>query len=396
MGRRLVLVVAVIAVAVGVWASTAPQPAAHAATLSVRVSGNRLVDSNGAPLRLLGVNRSGAEYACAQGWGIFDGPSDAASIAAIASWHVNAVRVPLNEDCWLGINGVNPSYGGANYRSAIGGYVSRLHAAGLIAVLDLHWNAPGSTLATGQQVMADADHSSAFWSSVSSYFLNDPAVVFDLYNEPHDISWTCWRDGCTTSGGWQAAGFQSLVNAVRSTGATQPVLVGGNGWAGDLSSWLTYRPTDPANQLAASVHLYNFSGCVTQSCWSSTIAPVAASVPVVTGEVGENDCAHGFIDSYMAWADSAGVSYLGWTWDTWDCKSGPALITAYDGTPTSFGIGLRDHLASLSPPPTTTTTTTSSTTTSSTTTTTTPIVTTTTSSTTTTTVPKRHGKPPRG
>jgi hypothetical protein len=81
----------------------------------------------------------------------------------------------------------------------------------------------------------------------------EPAVVFDLYNEPHDISWACWRDGCTTSGGWQAAGFQSLVNAVRATGATQPVLVAGNGWAGDLSSWLTYRPTDPAHQLAADL-----------------------------------------------------------------------------------------------------------------------------------------------
>ena len=359
----------------------APAPA-QAATLAVQVNGNRLVDQNGTPLRLLGVNRSGTEYACVQGWGIFDGPSDAASIAAIASWHVNAVRVPLNEDCWLGINGVNPSYGGANYRSAIGGYVSRLHAAGLVVVLDLHWNAPGTTLALGQQVMADADHSPAFWSSVASYFLSDPAVVFDLYNEPHDISWACWRDGCTTSGGWQAAGFQSLVNAVRATGATQPVLVGGNGWAGDLSSWLTYRPTDPAHQLAASVHVYNFSGCTTQSCWASTIAPVAAVVPVVSGEIGENDCAHSFIDSYMAWADTAGVSYLGWTWDTWDCKSGPALISNYDGTPTAFGIGLRDHLASLTTP---TSTTTSSTTTSS----------TTTSSTTTTTVPKRHGKPPR-
>jgi endoglucanase len=381
MGRRVSPII-VIAIALGlvVWAISPLRPA-QAATLAVQVNGARLVDQNGTPLRLLGVNRSGAEYACAQGWGIFDGPSDATSIAAIASWHVNAVRVPLNEDCWLGINGVNPSYGGANYRSAIGGYVSRLHGAGLIVVLDLHWNAPGTTLALGQQVMADADHSPAFWSSVASYFLSDPAVVFDLYNEPHDISWACLRDGCTTSGGWQAAGFQSLVNAVRATGATQPVLVAGNGWAGDLSSWLTYRPTDPAHQLAASVHLYNFSGCTTQSCWASTIAPVAAAVPVVSGEIGENDCTHSFIDAYMAWADSAGVSYLGWTWDTWDCKSGPALISGYDGTPTNFGIGLRDHLASLTTP---TSTTTSSTTTSS-----------TTTSTTTTTVPKRHGKPPR-
>ena len=66
------------------------------------VQGNHLVDGRGHVVRLTGVNRSGAEYACAGGWGIWDGPTDTrAAIAAIASWHVNAVRVPLNKDCFL-------------------------------------------------------------------------------------------------------------------------------------------------------------------------------------------------------------------------------------------------------------------------------------------------------
>jgi hypothetical protein len=47
----------------------------------------------------------GAEFACVQGWGIFDGPTDNTSIAAIKSWNINVIRIPLNEDCWLGING---------------------------------------------------------------------------------------------------------------------------------------------------------------------------------------------------------------------------------------------------------------------------------------------------
>ena len=59
-----------------------------------------------------GVNRSGTEYACVQGWGLFDGPNTAQSVAAIARWHVNIVRVLLNEDCWLGINGIKPQYAG--------------------------------------------------------------------------------------------------------------------------------------------------------------------------------------------------------------------------------------------------------------------------------------------
>jgi hypothetical protein len=229
--------------------------------------------------------------------------------------------------------------------------VATLQAAGIVPILDLHWNAPGTSQATGQQVMADEDHSPAFWSSVATTFLGNPGIVFDLYNEPHDISWSCWLNGCTTSAGWVAAGMQQLVTTVRATGAMQPIMVGGLNWAGDLSNWLAYEPVDPLHQLIASVHIYNFSEDATVSSWSATIAPVAAKVPVVTGELGENDCADGFIDQYMAWADSVGVSYLGWTWDAtdtgWSCSNGPALITDYDGTATSFGVGLQAHLLAL-------------------------------------------------
>src|SRR5262250_727798 len=64
----------------------------------LHVVGNHLVDGSGKVVQLHGVNRSGTEYACVQGWGIFDGPNDDKSVKAIASWHVNIVRVLLNED----------------------------------------------------------------------------------------------------------------------------------------------------------------------------------------------------------------------------------------------------------------------------------------------------------
>jgi hypothetical protein len=66
-------------------------------------------------------------------------------------------------------------------------------------------------------------------------------------------------------------------------------------------------------------------------------------VPVATSELSENDCAHSFIDPYMAWADGNGVGYLGFTWEAWSWAC--TLISAYDGTPTNFGVGVRDHLA---------------------------------------------------
>ena len=337
---------------IGAHAWAHPAMRARAATPSaivgLRVSGSTIVNGMGQPLRLLGVNRSGTEYQCIHNNGIFDGPSDAASVGAIASWHTNAVRVPLNEDCWLGINGAPAAYAGAAYQQAIVTYVNLLNSYGLAAILDLHWNAAGAGQATGQQQMPDADHAPAFWSSVAGVFKGNSSVIFDLYNEPHDVSWACWRDGGSCSGvGYGVAGMQSLVTAVRNTGATNVIMLGGLAYANDLSRWLAYEPVDPTNNLAAAWHVYNFNSCNNTGCYDSQVAPVAARVPLVTGEMGENDCAHGFIDATMAWLDAHNGNYLGWAWNTFDCGGFPALIVDYSGTPTAFGIGLRDHLAAL-------------------------------------------------
>ena len=109
--------------------------AAAAAAPNLRVRGNRLVDGPGAGTSssCAGVNRSGLEYACIQGWGFFDSPhpdqiDDPAMIAAMKSWDINVVRVPLNEDCWLGVN-TPAGRGGAPYRQIVERYVHALNAA---------------------------------------------------------------------------------------------------------------------------------------------------------------------------------------------------------------------------------------------------------------------------
>jgi endoglucanase len=318
--------------------------------LGVHVAGNHLVAADGKPVRLLGVDRSGAEYACVsppeQRLDAFAGPTGRWAIAAMTAWRINAVRVPLNEDCWLGINGAPRRYSSARYRAIIARYVARLHAAGLYVVLDLHWSAPGTMRAVGQQPMADLDHAPAFWSSVASAFKSDPNVVFDIYSEPHSISWACWRDGCRMPEGWLAAGMQTLVNAVRSSGARQLIIATGIEWGTDLSSWLEYRPHDPAGQLAAGIHVYDFTSCRSPACWSRTFKPVARAVPVVATEIGQRACSGDFMGRFLNWADASGVSYIGWSWNPAGCAA-PSLIESWDGQPTASGAQLRDHLITL-------------------------------------------------
>jgi cell division septation protein DedD len=313
-----------------------------------------LVDGSGQPIRLLGVNKAGTEYACVQGWGFFDGPSDAASVRAIAGWRANAVRVPLNESCWLGINGVSPTYGGANYQKAIRDYVDLLNQQGLVAILELHWSAAGGDPATGQQPMPNRDHTPTFWSQVATAYKDRGGVVFDLFNEPYPDNnrdtaeaWRCWRDGGACAGvPFQAAGMQELVDAVRAAGAANLILLGGVQYANTLSRWLDNKPRDPAGNIAASWHVYNFNRCNSLTCYEQEVAPVAQQVPLIAGEIGEDDCGHSFIDPLMGWLDARGASYLAWTWNTWGgCR--PVLISDYSGTPTAYGQGFRDHLAAI-------------------------------------------------
>jgi endoglucanase len=339
--------------------ATAPIP-----VIAVDASGH--VTNRGVPWQLRGVDKSGTEFACVQGmstyngtgyagFGVFSGDATQTGINAMLAWHVNAVRLPLNESCVLGDARVNPKYRGANYLAAVQGYVSLLAANGIAAILDLHWNAPGSELATTQQPMADADHAVAFWSSVATAFKGYPSVILDLYNEPHGIGWSCWKSGgCTavdTAGAsYPVAGMDQMLAAVRAAGATNVVAANGLEWGNDLTGWLANRPADPLGQLAAGAHLYSFNRCRTTTCWDSTLGPILRTTPVVVSETGTNDCTAAFDTSLLfPWADArpvGSVSYLAWSWNAASCGGGPSLVTSSaTGVPTNgYGTGIKAYL----------------------------------------------------
>jgi hypothetical protein len=332
----------------------------------LHVSGRTLVNARGQRVVLHGVDRSGGEYACVQGWGIWDGPMDQASVSAMKQWGVNAVRVPLNEACWNGEPYVKAQFRGANYRRAVEAYVRLLNRNGLVAILDLHWTdgvytGPSAGCSSAQAVcqkpMPDAAQAVPFWRSMARTFKADDAVIFDLFNEPYPEravgseagGWACWLRGGTACAGisYRVAGMQSLVTAIRSAGARNVIMLGGLGYSNDLTGWLRHQPKDPDRNLAASWHSYNFNACDVRSCWNGQIAPVIARVPLIAGEIGENNCSDTYISPLMRWLDVRSASYLAWAWNAdFACSAGPGLITSYGGTPTAYGAGYRSHLRS--------------------------------------------------
>ncbi|HYA01006.1 MAG TPA: glycoside hydrolase family 5 protein [Candidatus Binatia bacterium] len=355
---------------------------------ALHVSGNQLVDANGVPVTLHGADMSGTETVCAQNWtnDPFGGQpeDDAQTFAAMRSWGINAVRIPLNEDCWLGINGVQ--IGGAAYQQPVEKLVRDLEAAGFYVIVDLHWTAPGTQRAVAQNPAPDEDHSPAFWQGVAGAFKDDPAVIFDLFNEPYfywmtsgENQWTCLWQGCTvtqlvvnnqasnTSGhpcdpsnncytadaNWQTAGFDQLISIIRGAGAANVIMAGGADWARDLSGWLATRPSDP--NLVASWHSYPSanpslqSECAAEWCWNQVIAPLAAKVPVVVGETGDSATGPETYltgsTGFLPWAKSHGLSVLAWTWNAWQDPSDVLVTSMTAGTPTpGEGVAFQAYL----------------------------------------------------
>jgi aryl-phospho-beta-D-glucosidase BglC (GH1 family) len=327
--------------------------ASHAATINLtpptlHVSGNHLLTSTNKVVVLRGVNRSGTETQC-KGTGhttFFIGPTDDASAAAIKSWHANTVRIPVNEDCWLGRNGLPGSLTAADYRNQIASYARTLVRNGLYVIIDLHFAEVNGAASTTFAPMADSTYSPQVWTSIANTFRYDPDVLFDLYNEPH-VSWSCWKNGCTdATTGTVYAGMQKLVSTVRATGARQPLILTGASWGNDLSGWLANEPSDPLRSLVAAAHVYRSSGCVLSDCLMTNMAPVAARVPETITEFGDDQPDGWLLAALPAWADPLGVGYLAFTWNVPNSTTiGFHLISSFDGTPTTTGAIYRAHLA---------------------------------------------------
>lgn len=516
----------------------------RASTLGISVAGNHLHDANGNIVLLHGVNASGLEFTAIGG----GSPSDPWGGAeplwnAVTKWKANVVRLPLNEASWLRLTTIDTAGNsriadpGHNYRQTVERTVKAANAHGLYVILDMHWAAPGISSPMMQSQMADTDNSLQFWTSIAQTFKQNPAVMFELYNEPYfdvgliapEDQWHVLMDGGTlsyfpaeTNGyyyqhvyvvsvsnvqggftpgetvtqgastavvnhweagsnrlfiqapntlmllqspftkggtitggssgatgtvahpslGWKVAGMNAMIGAVRATGATNVVMVGGINYNDDLSRWLADRPIDPLNQLVCTWHpypptrvVYNDSvaspgsgyaigdtitlpqsntvydpagfvvsavgagGALTgvsiaqggvylqtrlpknpvsqaqtsgrgtgasfdlgfennSGTWSMPkhwpqVAAIAAELPVVITETGEHDTAgtHGspFLEKLLPWADSAGISYLGWTWDVWQSPDDVLIKTVHGVATDGYGRYFRAHLLSVAP-----------------------------------------------
>jgi hypothetical protein len=158
---------------------------------------------------------------------------------------------------------------------------------------------------------------------------------------------------------WNIASYQAMINAVRATGATNVLLIGSVSYTADLSGWLSHKPSDPLNQIAATWHPYPTYGSTwgtpawAQPNYSPEIFTevqniLAAGIPVIATETGDQDTAGTvgapLVQTITTFADANGVSVLGWTWDVWQDPDF-VLIKDVNGTPTDgYGVFFQNWL----------------------------------------------------
>ena len=248
--------------------------------------------------------------------------------------------------------------GGKDYRALVDRIITLAANRGAYVVLDLHrFRAP------------KAEHVE-FWKDAAARYRNHPAVLFELFNEPHGIDWKTLVDGGwvgdaekhdesaflseaekKANRGFESVGMKGLLRAVRETGARNPVIVSGLFWTNDLTGWdKGWAMDDPdGDGILYSWHTYNW-----HPGWKRVL-PIAEKHPVFVGECGGDEKKMDFIkaedqeDPNTFCPDMLGfIQEHKLHWTGWCMHTGatPRLLLDWNYTPTPFwGAYVRRALA---------------------------------------------------
>jgi hypothetical protein len=341
--------------------TTAPSSSRANAPLSLKVVGTKIVNRHGEPVWLRGVNAASLEWTS-------DGEGRILKTVSVAihDWHVNIIRLPLAQDRWFG-KAPDQRDEGKSYRELVRQVVDLCETKKCYIILDLHWsdcNEWGTNI--GQHSMPDLN-SVAFWKDFATVYANNPAVLFDLYNEPHDVTWDVWLHGGRITDKpnsrraaqqprtYQAVGMQELLDTVRATGAKNVVVAGGLDWAYDLSGILEGRQLkDPhGNGVIYANHCYD-NKHDSVDAWIAKMESATAKLPVIVSEFGGNAGPSREVpsDNWLLHVMQA-LNAHHWSWTAWDLHTSarPNLISDWDYTPSpKFGVYVKQALTAAPPP----------------------------------------------
>lgn len=298
-------------------------------------SGNRIIQqSTSQPVLLRGINRSGMEYAEPDE----DGFAAAAGISRseiewiCRQWGANIVRIPFNQD-WA-LNG-RRGFPAETYLGDLDRIIKWCSRYGAYTLLDLQWLDADHPFGPNRQFVPPLPNPDTprLWTTLARRYRDEPAVLFDLLNEPHDREpgdpYPLWRpDGTQYPPDHRRVSMDEwkpwarlLIDAIRAEHPEALLFVSGTNWAYDLRGFPLDRPN-----LVYSTHVYTNKG----RNWDEAFGDLALVYPVFAGEWGGDADDLDWGADLTAYFRQRGIGWTAWSW-----ADRPLLVSRY--TPTPFG-----------------------------------------------------------
>jgi hypothetical protein len=287
--------------------------------------GNRILDAGGRAVIPRGVNRGGLQLT-STGFAMSD-----ADFGTMQRWGASIVRLKISQHFWLdGMCTFDPAYVGR-----VDAAVSSITRRGMIALVELGRSTQDQWCGgEGMRPLAD-QLSLVFWREVATRYKANPLVAFDLFNEPHDVTFREWRNGKTFDT-WRGVGMQELYDNVRATGARNLTFVSGTSWGYNLRAVLS-MPLDGYGIVYGS-HPYCLEcGGELRSDMDTAITPVARLYPVVLTEFGWNQKSAAYNANVIAWAEARKIGWAVFAWHEWGPEAYGILQSWETGKPNVAG-----------------------------------------------------------
>lgn len=308
------------------------------------------------PILLRGINRSGLEYSQPSAAGFLDGAQFTAEEMReiVLGWRANLIRLPFNQE--FALRGAM-SRSAEEYLTALDQAISWAASLGAYTILDLQWldtaiayghtTDQNGTLAVNHVAPAPNADSITVWRTLAERYRDEPAVLFDLLNEPHDPIaddsnpvYEITAGGDVVQSVDRAVGpslwlpwAKRLIAEIRRIRPEGMIVVGGVDWAFDLRGIFIDAPN-----IVYSAHIYPNRK---PSDWWKALGD-AAGVPMLVGEWGGTDRDLDFGRNLANTMRRLGVGWTAWSWVDFPQLIKPPRAPDYE--PTAFGALVRNEL----------------------------------------------------
>jgi hypothetical protein len=227
----------------------------------------------------------------------------------------------------------------------------------MLVILDNHVSTKGLICGkencAGPQKAPDI-HSLDFAKQLAIRYKNRSWVAIDLYNEPHDIPDSIWRNGGVVDG-WRAVGMQQMLDAVRSTGFKHLVIATGNLWGNDLRMVIN-SPLYNDKNVVYGAHSYPFwcnrpispfepytcNGSQLPPHMTERILPAIPKRPVILSEFGTQRANAGEMQAPIDFAEAHRIGWIAWLWC--DGRLTDFCLMDTNGKPSASGKPVFDSL----------------------------------------------------